>query len=219
MTIASPLPVEFDHHDDPAILLRADAERVRFVYVPYRRYLAVEGLGGPADPSFQEAIATLYPVGYTLHFLLKDRGTTVPVGALEGTYWISQPGPIPLERFASLEAGPGSMSWRVMLPVPDAATDDEVQTAIDDVRTRKSGPPPALDRLGCRGWLEGECAQILHVGPYDREYPTMERLHAAIAAVGLRPRGCHHEIYLSGPGTAPERTRTIIRLPVEEIGW
>jgi hypothetical protein len=56
----------------------------------------------------------------------------------------------------------------------------------------------------------------MHVGPYDAEPPTIERLHRGIAEHGLRPRGCHHEIYISDPGrTRPERLKTIIRQPVE----
>jgi hypothetical protein len=57
---------------------------------------------------------------------------------------------------------------------------------------------------------------VLHVGPYAEERPTIERLHAAIAAAGLRPRGRHHELYLGDPRrSAPERLRTLIRQPVE----
>lgn len=56
--------------------------------------------------------------------------------------------------------------------------------------------------VGCvEGWLEGESAQTLHIGPYGAEYPTISRLRAVIADAGFRPRGCHHEIYLSGANT------------------
>jgi hypothetical protein len=218
MTISASPSVDFTHYDDPQDLLKADAEHASFVYVPYRRYLAVEGTDGPASAAFHDAIASLYPVGYTLHFALKDRGVSAAIGALEGVYWIDRPGPLPVELF-STSGSAGEMSWRLLLPIPDEATDEEVQSAIDEARQRRSGPPPAIDRVAVHGWLEAECAQLLHIGPYDAERPTLERLQAAVTEVGLRPRGCHHEIYLSGPGTAPARLRTIIRLPVEEIGW
>ena len=56
----------------------------------------------------------------------------------------------------------------------------------------------------------------MHVGPYTDERPTIELLHAGIEEAGLRPRGRHHEIYLSDPRrSAPERLRTILRHPVE----
>jgi hypothetical protein len=62
---------------------------------------------------------------------------------------------------------------------------------------------------------EGRVAQILHLGSYAEERPTIERLHAAVAAAGLRPHGRHHELYLGDPRRSrPERLRTLIRQPV-----
>jgi hypothetical protein len=56
----------------------------------------------------------------------------------------------------------------------------------------------------------------MYVGPYSEERPTIEKLHAFIAANGLRRRGHHHEIYLGDPRrAAPEKLKTIIRQPVE----
>jgi len=63
--------------------------------------------------------------------------------------------------------------------------------------------------------LSGQAAQVLHVGPYSAEAPTIERLHTFIAASGYERHGKHHEIYLSDPRrAAPERLRTVIRQPV-----
>ena len=63
---------------------------------------------------------------------------------------------------------------------------------------------------------EGTVAQVLYLGPYSEERATIERLHEAIRATGLRPRGRHHELYLGDPGrSAPEKLRTLIRHPVE----
>ncbi len=218
MTITAQPVVEFEHPEHWEDLLAADADRTRFVYVPYRRYLAIEGDAVPGSDDFQAAIGALYAVGYTLHFALKGRGVSVPVGMLEGVYWMDRPEPIPLERFAS-EGSVIPMRWRLLLVTPEEATDEEIEAAIEEAGRRGTAPTEALARLACKGWLEGESAQILHVGPYDAEYPTASRLHDAMVAAGLRARGCHHEIYLSAPSEAPERTRTIIRQPVEEIAW
>lgn len=58
--------------------------------------------------------------------------------------------------------------------------------------------------------------QILHVGSYDDEAPTLERLHEQfLPAHRLVPTGRHHEIYLSDPRrTEPARLRTILRQAV-----
>jgi hypothetical protein len=63
---------------------------------------------------------------------------------------------------------------------------------------------------------EGRCAQMLHVGPYADEGPTIERVHGFIERQGGRLRGKHHEIYLGDPRrTAPEKLKTVIRQPFE----
>ena len=62
---------------------------------------------------------------------------------------------------------------------------------------------------------EGAAAQVLHVGPYADEAPTIQLLHEFIANEGLQRSGLHHEIYLGDPRkTDPAKLRTIIRQPV-----
>jgi hypothetical protein len=74
---------------------------------------------------------------------------------------------------------------------------------------------PAAAELRLQRYAEGASAQLLHLGPYANEGPTIARLHAFIQEHGREKRGKHHEIYLGDPRrTAPERLRTIIRQPV-----
>lgn len=182
---------------------------VRFLEIPKRRYLMIEGSARPGEKGFRDAISTLYPVAYTLHFALKRRRVEAPVGGLEGLYWVGKPGPIPPGQFAAVSK---RWSWRLMLPVPDAATAQEVKAAIHEVRTKKH--PPLIDELKCSAWEEGKVAQTMHVGAYSEEAATINRLHDAIEARGLEPRGCHHEIYISDPNrTKAERMKTLIRQP------
>jgi GyrI-like small molecule binding domain len=101
-----------------------------------------------------------------------------------------------------------------MLPVPAAAGNEEIDGAFMEVARKKA--PEALPFLRVEPWAEGRSAQTLHVGSYATELPTIAALHAAVAEARLRPRGCHHEIYISDPNrTAPDRLKTIIRQPVE----
>jgi hypothetical protein len=60
----------------------------------------------------------------------------------------------------------------------------------------------------------------MHTGPYADEPDTLARLHEFIEqnnlknATGIERK--HHEIYLSDPRkTAPEKLKTVLRLPVE----
>jgi len=63
-------------------------------------------------------------------------------------------------------------------------------------------------------WEYGTVAQILHLGPYDQEYPTVERLHKFIADSGYELAGPHEEEYLTSPDAKVQKT--IIRYPIRK---
>ena len=86
------------------------------------------------------------------------------------------------------------------------------QSAIADVRRKKD--PAAIGKLRVAALSEGSCAQILHVGPFSDEGPTIEKLHRYIDGRGTKT-GKHHEIYLSDVRKADPKTwKTIIRQPM-----
>lgn len=66
---------------------------------------------------------------------------------------------------------------------------------------------------------EGEVVQIMHIGPYDTEIQTVEKMTSYLVEVGYEEdfssKRHHHEIYLSDPRRcAPEKLKTILRHPV-----
>lgn len=71
-------------------------------------------------------------------------------------------------------------------------------------------------------WEYGDVAEILHVGPYAQETPTIEKLHRLVKQEGYEIIGYHEEEYLKGPGMFfkgdPEKYRTIIRYRVKKKG-
>jgi hypothetical protein len=110
----------------------------------------------------------------------------------------------------------GDWLWTAMIMQPPHITPEMVEQAIAETR-RKKGALPALDRLRLERYEEGLSAQIMHIGPYAAEGPTVARLHAWILDNGydFRNAGKHHEIYLSDPRrTAPEKMKTVIRQPM-----
>jgi hypothetical protein len=103
--------------------------------------------------------------------------------------------------------------WQAMLAVPGFVT----QAMLDKVRKQAMAkkPLPGLREVHLKTWKEGLSAQVLHIGPYAAEPPTIKRLHEFIKEQGHRPRGRHHEIYLSDPSrTSPKKLKTILRQPV-----
>jgi hypothetical protein len=61
-------------------------------------------------------------------------------------------------------------------------------------------------------WEYGLVAQILHIGPFSSEGPTIQRLHEFIAAQGYEIAGVHEEEYLTSP--AAKVQKTLIRYPI-----
>lgn len=80
-------PVAFETVIDYRKQITVRRDRVRFIDIPPCRHFAIDGSGRPGDEAFQAAIGALYPVAYTVHFVLKRRGVDAPVGALEGLFW------------------------------------------------------------------------------------------------------------------------------------
>jgi hypothetical protein len=102
--------------------------------------------------------------------------------------------------------------WTLLILQPPQITPALVADGVSEVGRKKS--LPALPLLRFDTFSEGRCAQILHVGPFATEAPTIETLHRYIDARGQR-RGKHHEIYLSDIRRAdPAKWKTIIRQPM-----
>jgi hypothetical protein len=189
-------------------LYRASAQPA-FVDVPELPFLAVDGAGDPnTAPAYTEAVQALYSVAYTLRFALKRRpdGVDAPVLPLGGLWWAPD-----LSAFLTGERD--EWRWTMLIRQPEQVGAHDVAEAVAEAQRKKG--LPGLDRVRFQRFAEGHAAQVLHIGPYSAEGPTIERLHAFIAEQGCRLTGEHHEIYLGDPRrAAPERLRTIIRQPV-----
>ena len=189
---------------DYAGLFRARKGVVDFIEVPELHYLVVDGTGAPADSDFADAIAALYAVSYGAHFVAKKLfGDAPKVMPLEALWWGAT---------SWTDPDRSSWHWRALIMQPEPIDSDIVAAAVEGARHK---PLPALDLVRFEHWAEGLSAQIMHVGPYSAEGPTIERMHEAIAAAGYQLRGRHHEIYLGDPRrAAPDKLRTILRQPV-----
>jgi hypothetical protein len=184
---------------------------VRFLELPPVTAVMVDGEGAVGPDAFAPVMPGLYSTAYTLRFALKRRGVEEKVGPLEGLYWTTD-GTTDLD--VILDADRSGWRWTLFIVLPVSASRDELEAAFAAGQGKMD--PAFAQRLRLGTVDEGRVAQLLHVGPYSAERPSIERLHAAIGEAGLRPRGAHHEIYLGDPGrSAPERLRTILRHPVE----
>jgi hypothetical protein len=200
----------FERPADRTAEFRGKPLVVRFLDLPARRYVMIDGEGGPGPEAFAPRMPGLYTTAYKLRFGLKDRGVIEKVGPLEGLWWTSD-GVFDLDWL--LEGARDTWRWTLLIALSDAATTDEIDTALAAGRAKVDSV--LAPNLRVETFEEGRVAQLLHLGPYAAEKASIERLHAAIADAGLEPRGRHHELYLGNPATsAPERLKTILRQPV-----
>jgi hypothetical protein len=182
----------------------------RIIEVPDMVFLMVDGSGDPEGSSeYREALEALFGLSYTLKFSLKkERGLQYKVSPLEGLWWADDPAD-----FASDDRR--GWRWTSMIAQPDVASEELVHQAAARLAAKKDGP--GLERVRLEWFEEGRCAQVMHVGPYDAEGPTIERLHEFIRERGYSFDGRHqkhHEIYLGDPRrAAPDKLKTIIRQP------
>ncbi|WP_369857681.1 GyrI-like domain-containing protein [Candidatus Thalassolituus haligoni] len=194
---------EFKH------LYKPSAKKVEMVDVPTWNYLMVDGEGDPnTAQSFQDAIEVLYPLSYTLKFMIKkgELGIDYGVLPLEGLWWADD-----MSSF-SVDNKDG-WKWTLMIMQPELVTEELVEKAIEQVKTKKN--PVSLPLVRFESFEEGKAAQIMHIGPFSEEGPTIEKVHSFIEENKSQRRGKHHEIYLSDiRRAAPEKWKTIIRQPM-----
>jgi len=187
----------------------ASPDQIALVEVPPLRYLMAEGQGDPNNaPAFQEAAETLFRLSYALKFRVKKEQRV--------NYTV-----MPLERLWSVNGNPTSCTggfpdewkWTLMILQPDFITPDMVAAAREAAQAEDNAPPLYNTTFGRH--IDGESAQILHVGPYSEEAATIARLHRFIKEKGYHFGGKLHQIYLSDPRrTPPDSFRTILRQPI-----
>jgi hypothetical protein len=171
------------------------------------QFAMVDGVGNPnSNPGYVQALEALFGVSYTLKFALKHAGVAdYKVSPLESLWWTDDMG-----RFSP--DGKDEWKWSSMIMQPDVVKRSDFRDAVSRLREKKD--PPALKKVRFERWREGMAAQILHIGPYSAERPTIERVHAFIRENGYHLSGKHHEIYFGDPRrSAPEKLKTVVRQP------
>lgn len=192
-------------------LYNPKASAFTLVKVPKLHYLMVDGHGDPNKViEYQEAVEALFSVSYTLKFHSKNElGKDYVVPPLEGLWWSDD-----FDDFRSRRKN--KWSWTMMIMVPDWLGKKEFKEAVSAVRSKK--PAIKVERLRLESLNEGLSVQIMHIGSYDDETPTLLKLHDEwLPANGLKERLKHHEIYIGDPRKTPAaKLKTVLRQPVEK---
>lgn len=188
-------------------LYQPSAKDFAVVEVPSMQFLMIDGQGAPEGEAYAEAVGWLYAVAYPVKFASKNQmKKDFVVPPLEGLWWAED-----LGVFISGERD--AWQWTMMIMQPEWITASMYEHGVSKAE-EKLGDAPSSLRL--ETFAEGLSVQILHIGPYADEAPTIARLHNEfLPANGYVETGHHHEIYLGDPRkTAPEKLKTVIRQPV-----
>lgn len=188
------------------------------VEIPPMNFIAVRGAGDPneEDGAYQRAIGILYGLAYTIKMSKKgdhriEGYFDYVVPPLEGLW--KQEGVVGVDYARKRE-----FQWTSLIRLPDFVTRDDFAWAVAEASAKKKADFSPAEFLS---YTEGLCVQCLHVGPYDDEPATVERMHAFLAEQGYEPditdERPHHEIYLTDARRVPpEKWKTVIRHPIRK---
>lgn len=205
----------FNYRKEYKHLFSPSDREPEMVQVPPFKYLILEGQGSPEKKrDFQEKMQSVYGFSYTVQMMMRmDKAAPfdfllAPCSCL---WWADD-----MSAFG-FPPRKDEWKWRVMMMQPERADRAVVERAKGEILKKKNHP--FIEQVELVNYEEGPCAQLLHIGPYDRVGSTIGRLHQYIYQTGYAFNGYHHEIYLGDILTnavSPEKARTIIRQPIKK---
>jgi hypothetical protein len=205
------MPTKVDFKKSLKELYKPSFKEVVETKVPELQFIMIDGIGSPGEAQeYLDALAVLYPVAFKIKFLSKAKSKDYVVPPLEGLWWADD-----MKDF--IEGNRDKWKWTMMIMQPDWITNEMFKKAIEQTQQKKPELSKLLPKLRLEKYKEGKVAQIMHVGPYSEEGPTVQKVHDFIQNEGGTFNGHkqkHHEIYLSDPRKAnPATMKTVIRQP------
>ena len=145
------------------------------VQVPEMVFFAVDGQGDPnTSPAYAQAMEILYGLSFTVK--MSKMGGEEPEGyfdyvvpPLEGLWWTDEPG-----FDGKPPADKNDFRWTSLIRQPDFVNEEVFAWAAE--RLAKKKPDLDLTKARFLRWEEGLCAHLLHIGPYDAEPASIDRL-------------------------------------------
>lgn len=190
----------------------------QIVNIPKANYIAIRGQGNPNEEggAYQRAISVLYAVAYTLKMSYKTDYKIAGffeyvVPPLEGFWW--QDGICGVDYSKKDE-----FNWISIIRLPDFITRENFDWAVKTASEKKKIDCSEAEFLTIE---EGLCVQIMHMGSFDDEPASLEKMDKYLAENGYEKdfskTRLHHEIYLSDPRkSTPDKQKTVIRHPVKK---
>ncbi|MBQ8994336.1 MAG: GyrI-like domain-containing protein [Oscillospiraceae bacterium] len=186
--------------------------------LPPMNYIAVRGKGNPNEEGseYQDSIGLLYGIAYTIKMSYKgdhkiDGYFEYVVPPLEGFWWQDGVEGVDYSRKETF-------NFISVIRLPDFVTKEDFDWAVAEATRKKKQD---FSKVEFFHYEEGTCIQCMHLGPYDDEPATVERMHTFMEENGYEldfdSGRLHHEIYLSDSRkTDPSKLKTVVRHPIRK---
>ena len=183
------------------------------INIPAQNYIMIDGKGNPNDSDFSNRVSALYSLAYAIKMRYKkseDKGKAendiddFAVYPLEGVWSLTEGTQLVKE----------NLEYTIMIRQPDFISREMVMAALEQVKVKK--PSPLFDEICFVTMQNGMCIEVLHVGSFDDEPYSFEKMKQYAEANNLQyDKKKHREIYLNNVNRAEQsRVKTILRYSV-----
>ncbi|GAB1621000.1 GyrI-like domain-containing protein [Agarivorans albus] len=185
--------------------------------VPEFSFISIQGEGSPASSAFTKKVEALYALAYTIKMMPKKMDKPpqgyfdFTVYPLEGVWDINEKAKANFDGTINKD----ELVYRLMIRQPDFVDQAFYRDMLELAKQKKANP--LFEQLSFEQIEEGKAVQMLHVGPFDDEPQSFEKMEAFAVAEGLeRLSKVHREIYLSDPRkVTPDKLKTVLRFQVK----
>lgn len=186
-------------------------QKPQFIEVPTAYYIMIKGEGNPNEIDFSNRVSALYSLAYGIKMLFKNMKkeeleySDFTVFPLEGIW----------EKSDDDEFDKNKLKYTIMIKQPYFITKEIFDLAFEKVKKKK--PNELYDEVSFDCIESKKAIQILHIGSFDTEIESFEKLDNFANEMNLeRSEKFHTEIYLNNKNrTAEDKLKTILRYNVK----
>lgn len=186
-------------------------QKPQFIEVPTAYYIMIKGEGNPNEIDFSNRVSALYSLAYGIKMLFKNMKkeeleySDFTVFPLEGIW----------EKSDDEEFDKSKLKYTIMIKQPYFITKEIFELAFEKVKKKK--PNELYDEISFDCIESKKAIQILHIGSFDTEIESFEKLDNFASEMNLeRSEKLHTEIYLNNKNrTAEDKLKTILRYTVK----
>lgn len=186
-------------------------QKPQLIEIPSAYYIMIKGEGNPNESDFFNRVSALYSLAYGIKMLFKNMEkeeleySDFTVFPLEGIW----------EKSDDEEFDKNKLKYTIMIKQPYFITKEIFDLAFEKVKKKK--PNELYDEVSFDCIESKKAIQILHIGSFDTEIESFEKLDNFVNEMNLeRSEKLHTEIYLNNKNrTAEDKLKTILRYNVK----